>query len=81
MKSFEITTPGLKEAAETFSAVIKGAGDGTLEKEQARNMIAAGNGITRTHATELSIRLAMPKLLAMEAKMIEAEQHKKLEAA
>lgn len=43
MKTFEITTPVLKESVSLFRT----ATDGTMESAEARNAIAAGNGIIR----------------------------------
>ena len=71
MKHFEITTPLLAEAADAFRNVIVGCTDGTMEKDDARNITAAGNGVVRAVGTELKVRLAMPKIAASEAKMIE----------
>ena len=69
MKSFEITTPALQSAMRKFEA----ATDGTLENDVARTHVAAGSGIVRAVAEELKVRLAMPKIAAAEAKLIEQQ--------
>ena len=70
MKTFEITTPVLNESI----ALFRRATDGTMDTKEAANHIAAGNGITKAVGQELKVRLAMPRLAAMEAKMIEADR-------
>ena len=67
MKTFEITTPELRRAVENFDAATAGNVDGT----EARVLVAAGNGRVRTVGQELKVRLAMPKIAAIEAKLIE----------
>lgn len=81
MKTFEITTPALKETVTALQGVISGRQDGSIEKDEARDIIGAGNGVIRAVGQELKVRLAMPKLAAMEAKMIEAEAGAKQIAA
>jgi len=73
MKEFEIKTPILKEAADAFRNVVSGRTSGAMEGDIARDIVAAGNGIVKTVGTELKVRLAMPKIAAMEAKVIEGE--------
>lgn len=74
MKTFEITTPALKTVSDALLGVIDGRKVGTMEKEEARDIVAAGNGVIRAVGQELKVRLAMPKLAAMEAKMIEGSE-------
>lgn len=74
MKPFEITTPVLKQASDAALAVIDGRMKGTMEKDEARDIIAGVNATTRTVGEELKVRLAMPKLAAMEARMIDAAE-------
>lgn len=74
MKPFEITTPALQIAADAASAVIEGRKAGTMEKDEARDIVAAANATTRAVGTELQVRLAMPKIAAMEAKMVPAAE-------
>ncbi len=81
MKTFEITHPALKIASDAAIAVISGRQSGAMEKDEARDIIAGANAITRSVGQELQVRLAMPKIAAMEAKMIEAEQQPKIAAA
>lgn len=71
MKPFEITTPSLIEANEAFRKVIDGRQSGAMESDEARDIVAAGNGVVRTIGQELKVRLAMPKIAALEARMIE----------
>lgn len=80
MKTFEITTPALKTATEAALAVIAGRQNGTMEKDEARDVIAGVNAVTRGVGQELQVRLAMPKLAAVEAKLIE-NAAKQIEAA
>lgn len=76
MKTFEVQTPALRKAMESAVDVIDGCSDGSLENDRARNMIAASNSITRAVGQELQVRLAAPRLAAIEAKQV--EQSKKL---
>lgn len=69
MKPFEITTPALVKAMQNFET----ATGGTLDTREAAQAIAAGNGIVKAVGQELKVRLAMPKLAAIEAKTIEHE--------
>lgn len=71
MKQFEVVTPALQDAVEACRRVIAGREEGTMEKEEGRDLISAANGITRAVGQELNVRLAMPKLAALEAKAIE----------
>ena len=77
MKTFEVTTPALRDAVAACKDVLTGV----VEGQEARNRIGAANATISAVGQELKVRLAMPKLAAMEAKMIEAEEHKQLEAA
>lgn len=72
MKTFEIQTPLLKKAATAFGEVMEGRKAGTMERDEGRDIVAAGNGIVRTIGQELKVRLALPKLNAIEAKMAES---------
>jgi len=81
MKTFEITTPSLKEAEAAFRGVIAGRQTGAMEHDEARDIVSAGNGVVRAVGQELKVRLAMPKIAAMEAKMIEAEDRQQIEKA
>lgn len=74
MKTFEITTPALREATDAFRGVISGRQSGAMEKDEARDITAAAGGVVRAVGQELKVRLAMPKIAAMEAKMIEADR-------
>lgn len=80
MKTFEIQTPALREATDAFRGVIAGRQSGTMEKDEARDITAAGNGVVKAIGQELKVRLAMPKIAAMEAKMIEGEAQKSIAA-
>jgi len=73
MKTFEIQTPALKDAMDAFRNVISGRQSGAIEKDEARDIVAASNGVVKTVGQELRVRLAMPKLTAMESKMIEGQ--------
>lgn len=73
MKTFEIVTPALREVTDAFRDVIAGRRSGTLEKDEARDIVSAGNSVVRAIGQELKVRLAMPKLAAIEAKMVEGE--------
>ena len=74
MKPFEIRTPALREAMDAFRIVLSGRQDGSMERDQARDMVAAGNGIVRTVGQELKVRTVMPKIAAQEARLIEGER-------
>jgi len=74
MKRFEIQTPALQEASDAFRNVIAGRQDGGMERDEARDIVAAGNGVVRAVGQELKVRLAMPRIAAAEAKMIDHEQ-------
>lgn len=74
MKTFEIQTPALQEASDALRNVIAGRQNNTMEREEARDIVAASNGVVRTVGQELKVRLAMPKIAAAEAKLIEQEQ-------
>lgn len=69
MKTFEITTPALKTVTDALTSVITDRQSGAMEKDEARDIVSAGNGVIRAVGQELKVRLAMPKLIAMEAKM------------
>lgn len=69
MKTFEITTPALKTVTDALTGVITDRQSGAMEKDEARDIVSAGNGVIRAVGQELKVRLAMPKLIAMEAKM------------
>lgn len=73
MKAFEITTPALKTVTDALTGVIASRQTGAMEKEEARDIISAGKGVISAVGQELKVRLAMPKIAAMEAKMIEAD--------
>ena len=81
MKTFEIQTPALRDTVSALQDVISGRKGGVVEKDEARDIISAGNGVIRAVGQELKVRLAMPKLAAMEAKMIEGESKAKQIAA
>lgn len=83
MKTFEIQTPALKRAADEAIAVIDGRKNGTMEKDEAQDVLVGSNRLIQAVGQELKVRLAMPKLAAMEAKMIEAESasQRQIEAA
>jgi hypothetical protein len=72
MKTFEITTPALKTVTEALTGVISARQTGAMEKDEARDITNASKGVISAVGQELKVRLAMPKLAAMEAKMIEA---------
>lgn len=69
MKTFEITTPALKTVTDALTSVITDRQSSAMEKDEARDIVSAGNGVIRAVGQELKVRLAMPKLIAMEAKM------------
>lgn len=69
MKTFEIKTPALKIVTDALTGVIADRQSGAMEKDEARDIVAAGNGVIRAVGQELKVRLAMPKLVALEAKM------------
>lgn len=71
MKVFEITTPALREVTDAFRGVITGRQAGTMERDEARDIVAASNGVVKAIGQELKVRLSMPKIAAIEAKMIE----------
>lgn len=71
MKTFEVTTPALKTCVEASLAVINGRRDGSMERDEARDVIGAVNATTRAVGQELQVRLAMPRLAAIEAKVVE----------
>lgn len=81
MKQFEIRTPALKAASEAALNVIAKRPSGEMDHDEARDLVASANAISRAVATELQVRIAMPKLTAIEAKQIEAETTAKIEAA
>ncbi|HXF53359.1 MAG TPA: hypothetical protein VNK52_04475 [Hyphomicrobiaceae bacterium] len=74
MKSFEVRTPVLCEAVEALRAVIAGRQDGSMEGTQARDIVAAANGLIRAVGQDLRVRLAEPRLAAQEAKLIASER-------
>ncbi len=76
MKTFEITTPALRQAMANFSAATEGA----MEHQEALRAISAGNGMVRAVGQELRVRLALPRILAAEAKLIEQDQTRQLAA-
>lgn len=76
MKSFEITTPALKDAVTACRDVLSGL----VEGNEAKNRIGAANATISAVGQELKVRLAMPKLAAAEAKLIEAEAQKSIAA-
>lgn len=78
MKTFEILTPALKTVTDALSGVIADRKAGTMEKDEARDIVAAGNGVIRAVGQELKVRLAMPKLAALEAKLVEGEGNRQL---
>lgn len=71
MKTFEINTPILKTVTDALTGVIHGREAGLMEKDEARDIVAASNGVTRAVGQELQVRLAMPKLAAIDAKLSE----------
>lgn len=84
MRQFEIQTPDLRHAIEACRGVISGRQEGTMERDEARDITAAARGIISAVGQELKVRTAMPKIAAMEARMIEADRQdrrKSLEAA
>lgn len=63
MKQFEIQTPILKESIDLF----RKATNGTLDNNEARTHVAAGNGIVRIVGQELKVRLALPRIEKIES--------------
>lgn len=74
MKPFEITTPALKVATDAALTVIQNRQNGSMDKEEARDVIAGVNAVVRSVGQELQVRLAMPKIAATEARMIDVER-------
>ena len=74
MRTFEITTPALLAAVDACNNVLTGAIDGP----EAGHVIGASNATVKAVNAELAVRLAAPKLAAIEAKLVEAETQKKI---
>lgn len=77
MQPFEITTPALKHAISACGDVL----NGVVEGGEAKNRIGAANAIISAVGTELKVRLAAPKIAAMEAKLIEGQGQKQQQIA
>lgn len=69
MKVFEIRTPALREAVDSCRDVLNGVVTGSDANERVRAANATINAVDK----ELKVRLAMPKIAAAEAKMIELD--------
>jgi hypothetical protein len=78
MRPFEIQTPALRSVVESANAVRSGLSSGTMEKDVASGINKADANTVRAVGEELKVRLAMPKLAAMEAKMIEASAQQQI---
>lgn len=80
MKTFEITSPELKQVGDALLDVIISRKAGTMEKDEARDIISAGNVFVRVAGQDLKARLSMARVGAMEAKLIGGEAARQIKA-
>jgi hypothetical protein len=70
--SNELRNQRLKQVSDALLSTIKGVGDGSVDREDARTITGLANAATAVEAQDLKGRLAAGKLAAIEAKLIDA---------
>lgn len=82
MTTVSIELDTLDTAISAFKGVIEGRETGAMEKDQARDIVAAGNGLVRAAGQRVTARVSAAKIGMIEAKMIEGEakRQKRIEA-
>lgn len=71
MKPFEITTPALRDAVGACRDVLTGL----VEGAEAKNRIGAANATIAAVGQEIKVRIAMPRIAAAEARLVESSAH------
>jgi len=64
---FEVKTPVLKIATNQLLEVLEGISNSTMEHREAQVLVAASNAISRQVQTDVTTRMAMPKLAKIES--------------
>jgi hypothetical protein len=73
MSTVSVELDTLDIAIGAFKGVIEGRETGAMEKDQARDIVAAGNGLVRAAGQRITARVSAAKIGMIEAKMIEGE--------
>lgn len=71
---YEIKTPAMKRVVEVANYVIDNVLSGSLEPKAGQVVNSANNTLIRAQSNDLRTRLAIPKLNAQEAKLVEHEK-------
>lgn len=74
-----VKTPELAVASEALTRLIQEADNGGADLQQGKLVVSGSNAICRVIKTDLDRRLAGPKLIAAEARLIEAETRQQIE--
>lgn len=75
----ELTNPRLRAASDTCLAILAGT-DLSLDAAERRQKLDAVRGVVATEKQHLQERIALPKIRALEAKLIEGEQRRQIAA-
>lgn len=78
--SYEVKTQLLLESVAAARVVINGVQDGSIEMATATRILSGARVLQSAVAHDIRVRLAEPKIRAMEAKLVEAQQQQRLAA-
>lgn len=79
--TFQIKTPLLQRSVDLIESAMAGIQDGSVEGRTAGLMISGARGLQSAVAGDIKVRIAAPRILAQEAKLVEQEQNRQQIAA
>lgn len=75
---YQVETPLIVESVDAVRYALDGLKSGALEPKQAGHFISGARALQNAVSSDIKARIAMPKIIAQEAKLVETEKQRQI---